>query len=81
MITYYNMSNPAAFGAEWQVNGNRYQMTMLRDTPGLVFGVLPAGQSGWLTQSVYAPERFTQGKPVKSYAEFLTVVRRYVEEE
>lgn len=81
MITYHNMSSPGAFGTEWQVNGNRYQMLMLHGTSGLLFGVLPAGQSGWLTQPVYAPERFTHGKPVTSYAAFLTVVRRYVEEE
>lgn len=84
-MNYQNVSNPAAFGAEWAAgdNGNRFQLVNSRGTTSLMFGVQRAGREGpgeWVSTQVIAPERFGLVSPPRTWAEFLAIVRAYVEE-
>jgi hypothetical protein len=81
-IHYVNMSTPASFGVEWSNgdNGSRFQLANPRGTGSLIFGVKPAGQDRWITTTVIDPSRFGMDKAPKSYAAFMTTVRKYVEE-
>jgi len=82
-MNYQNVSNPAAFGAEWAAgdNGNRFQLVNSRGTTSLMFGVLHENSTEWISTQVIEPGRFGLDSPPRTWAEFLAIVRRYVEDE
>lgn len=82
VVPLVNVSNPAAFGAEWvsPETGTRFQMANPRGTCTLLFGMKPAGSETWGPAStVTDPDRFGMAGPPKSYSEFVSVVRRFEE--
>lgn len=80
-VKYQNMTTPASFGVEWTAgdNGSRFQLANPRGTTGLLFGVLTEGKTEWSTTSVVEPSRFGLTDAPKTFAEFMKVVRAYVE--
>jgi hypothetical protein len=82
MTTIRNVSNPAAYGAEWDgESGTTYQLVNPRGTTSLLLGAKNDRTGGrWMTVSVTDPERFGLTSPPAKWATFLAVVRKYVEE-
>lgn len=66
-----NVSNPAAFGVEWERDGSSCQLVNLRGTDGLLFGLRVEGRTDWVTTPVEEPGRFLTGVP-STFAEFRT---------
>lgn len=76
MLAITNVSNPAAFGAQWTIGGSNYQLVNLRGTASLLFG-MRASDGDWTTTPVAAPERFMTTAP-RTYAEFRRAVEQFV---
>lgn len=74
-----NVSNPAAYGAEWRGEaGTRYQLVNAVGSGRLTMGVLPADAGGkWLSTDVAMPERFGFTGPCASAAELMAIARRF----
>lgn len=79
-IKVINVSNLAAFGAEWTTEtGARWQLVNPKGTDSLTFGVLPAGANRWVHGGAVAdPERFGFAGPCKNARELLAVAERFV---
>ncbi len=75
---FSNVSNPAAFGAEWSDGESRYQLCVSRGTSTLVMGFWNEGQRRWFNTAVAAPERFGMNAPPKSWREFAAVVTSFI---
>lgn len=79
-IKYTLTSTPASYGVEWRHgSGNRYQLVNLKGMMTLIFGAMPDGHDRWITTTVVDPSRFMD-RPPATVKEFLSVVKRYVEE-
>ena len=79
-IKLTNVSNPAAFGAEWVngSNGNRFQLVNPRGTTRLDFGVRSEGVTEWRTTRVADPSRYGMNRPPRTVIEFLAIADRFV---
>ena len=79
-IKLTNVSNTAAFGAEWTTghNGNRFQLVTPRGTAELFFGVLSEGSTEWRTTRVVDPSRFGMDGPPRTIVDFLDIAEKYV---
>lgn len=74
---FQNVSNPAAFGAEWaDSDGGRYQLVNSRGTAGLYFSTCRVRQ--WHTTPVANPERFGMTRPPESWREFAGIVEQFI---
>jgi hypothetical protein len=78
---FRNVSNPAAFGAEWVTGDHRYQLVNSRGTASLMFGMFNADHGRWYNTSVTAPERFGMTGAPKSWREFAAVVSAFLAEQ
>lgn len=75
-----NVSNPAAFGAEWEHEGILWQLVNSRGTGELLLGVKRYHEDKWqiIRVSSYAAARFLPDIPTK-YTTFLAGVRRFID--
>lgn len=73
-----DLSNPAAYGAEWSSEHHTYQLVCSRGTSTLMLGIKPAGSDCWTSTPVIAPERFGMTGPPSTTAEFLAIARAFV---
>jgi len=74
-----NVSNPAAYGAEWATSGGaRYQLVNAVGSTQLTMGVLPAGQTTWHNTPVVNPDRFGP-LPCTSPREMIAIARKFLE--
>ena len=71
----HNVSNPAAFGIEWQDDGTRYQLVNSRGTRSLMLG-MQTGRT-WRNTTVVNPERFGMHRPPQTMAEFLAIAEAF----
>jgi hypothetical protein len=75
-----NVSNPAAFGAEWEADGTTFQLVNSRHTTSLMFSMKRADGAGWtFPHPVVRPERFGMNGILTSPAQFLAVARAFVD--
>jgi hypothetical protein len=80
MAKFRNMSNPAAFGAEWtDSEGSRFQLCNPRGTASLMMGFWNADRGRWYNTSVAAPERFGMTSAPKSWREFAGIVTAFID--
>jgi len=73
-----NVSNPAAFGAEWNDGESRYQLCVSRGTATLIMGHWSAEQGRWFNTPVASPERFGMTRAPKSWREFARIVEAFI---
>lgn len=75
--TLSNVSNSAAYGVEWVIDGARMQLTCARGGEGLTLAIQTHAGSEWLVSEVESPERF--GAPVTGPRELRHVAARLIE--
>lgn len=80
-IKFRNVSNPAAFGAEWiePDSGTTFQLVNSRATSGLFMGMKRKGGEWSSPQSVVRPERFGMHEPPKNWKDFAGIVRAFLD--
>ena len=79
MARFANVSNPAAFGAEWTDGESRYQLCTPRGTASLIMGFWNAEQGRWYNTSVAAPERFGMAGAPRNWREFSAIVTAFID--
>ncbi len=79
MVKVTNVSNIAAFGAQWAGDGGTvYQLVNARGSSVLTMGAKPATTGVWQHMTVTSPERFGFTGPCKSAGELVRIAERFV---
>jgi hypothetical protein len=79
MVKLTNVSNPAAFGAEWvSDDGIRHQIVQARGTGRVYFGTKLADGTQWTQTSIDRAERFGFDPSGKSLKIFLSAADAFV---